>query len=328
MMRTDIAVVVIGRNEGDKLDRGLASARGLRTVYVDSGSSDGSAARARAVGAEVIELDPAGGFSAARGRNAGLERLIADPAVAYVQMLDGDSILDPGWIAAGTAALDADPGLGGVFGALRERDPDASVYAWLCDVEWAVPPGPAESFGGNVLLRAEAVRATGLYRTELIAGEDPDYAIRLRAAGWRLLGLPVPMAVHDAAIGRFGPWWRRTVRAGHAFAALDALHPHSPIHGFARSRRRILFWGAAVPFVLLTGIILGLGLDRRWLLLSAAALLLVAAQAVRMAFRMGKRHGARRGLAFALFMTIGKYAEMIGLLRHRFGGRHLPDRRP
>lgn len=322
MMRTDIAVVVIGRNEGDRLGRCLQSVQGLRTVYVDSGSRDGSAERARTAGTDVIELDPAGGFSAARGRNAGLDSLLDDPAIAYVQMLDGDTVLHPGWIAAGTAALDADPGLGGVFGTLRERDPERSVYAWLCDVEWAVPEGPAESFAGNVMLRADAVRATGRYRAGMAAGEDPDFAIRLRAAGWRLLSLPDPMGIHEGGIDRFSQWWRRTVRAGHAFAALHAFHPRSA-HGFARNRRRILFWGGIVPLAALLGLALGMAGDRRWLLLTAAALALVTAQAARMAIREGRRHGPARGCAFALFMTLGKYAEMAGLLRYHLGQRRV-----
>ncbi|WP_156397289.1 glycosyltransferase family 2 protein, partial [Sphingomonas sp. Root1294] len=129
---TGVAVVVIGRNEGDRLDHCLRSVTGWRTVYVDSGSSDGSADRARAAGAEVIELDEADGFSAARARNAGLARLLADPAVVHIQLLDGDSRLEPGWLAAGMAALAADPGLGAVFGRLREADADASIYGWMC----------------------------------------------------------------------------------------------------------------------------------------------------------------------------------------------------
>lgn len=310
----DIAVVVIGRNEGERLDHCLRSVAGLRTVYVDSGSSDGSADRARAAGAEVIELDAAGGFSAARGRNAGIERLLADPAVVHVQLLDGDTRLDPGWLAAGKTALDADPALGAVFGRLREQDVGRSIYRWLCDLEWAVPPGPAEAFGGNVLARAAALRDTGRYRTEMIAGEDPDYALRMRGRGWGLLSLAAPMGIHDSGIDRFGPWWRRTIRAGRGFAALAALHPDAP--GYARGRARILFWAGVVPLIAIAGLALGIAADRRWLLLALAALLLVAAQTVRVTARESRRHGPLRAFALSLFLAIGKYAEMIGLLRY------------
>lgn len=321
MSRSDVAVVVIGRNEGARLDRCLSSTRGRRTLYVDSGSNDGSAGRARAAGVEVIELDPAEGFSAARGRNAGLERLTTDPAISYVQMIDGDCTLDRDWIDRGAAALDADPGLGAVFGRRREYNRERSIYTWLFDIEWEAAPGPAVVFGGDVLLRAEAVRRTGFYRAGMIAGEDNDYAIRLRDAGWRILSLPAPMTTHDGSTMRFGGWWRRTVRAGHAFAELNHLHPRSSLRHLARSRFRILLWGGAVPLAVLAGLILAMSVDRRWVALAAAAPLLAAAQLVRIGLRESRRHGPGRGFALALFLTIGKYAEMIGLVRFHLDRR-------
>ncbi|MET0374275.1 MAG: glycosyltransferase [Rhizorhabdus sp.] len=310
MSRTDIAAVVIGRNEGPRLDRCLASLNGLRAVYIDSGSTDGSAARARAAGLDVIELDRGDGYTAARGRNAGLDRLVADPDIAYIQMVDGDCILDAGWIAAGAAALDADPALGAVFGQLREARPEESVYAWLCDVEWAVPPGPASLFGGNVLLRADAVRAVGRYRPAMIAGEDPDYAIRLGGAGWQIACLADPMAVHDAAMTRFGQWWRRSIRAGHGFAMLYALHPGT----FEREVGRILFWGGIAPAGAIAGLNGAVTLDPRWVGLTAAAVLLTIAQAIRIGLREMRSRSPGRAFTLALFLGIGKYAEMAGLL--------------
>ena len=56
----DVGVVVIGRNEGERLRRCLVSVRSQadRVVYVDSGSSDGSPHVAAALGVEVVQLDP------------------------------------------------------------------------------------------------------------------------------------------------------------------------------------------------------------------------------------------------------------------------------
>ena len=100
---TDLGIVVIGRNEGDRLRLCLDSVvgRGLPVVYVDSGSTDGSPELARSRNVEVVELDPAAPFTAARARNAGLDRLaVIIPGVRYVQFIDGDcTILDP-WLEA------------------------------------------------------------------------------------------------------------------------------------------------------------------------------------------------------------------------------------
>ena len=99
-----IDAIVIGRNEGARLLACLASLRGQvrRVIYVDSGSTDGSAGAAMVLGAEVQVLDMTLPFTAARARNAGLAALAADPP-QFVQFVDGDCVLDPGWIAAALA---------------------------------------------------------------------------------------------------------------------------------------------------------------------------------------------------------------------------------
>ena len=65
-----MGVVIIGRNEGERLVRCLRSvaAVGPRVVYVDSGSTDDSVANARAAGAEVVALDMRRPFTAALAR--------------------------------------------------------------------------------------------------------------------------------------------------------------------------------------------------------------------------------------------------------------------
>ena len=57
MSASGIGVVVIGRNEGDRLKASLASLKGIKhIVYVDSGSTDGSQDFARGIGVAVVEL--------------------------------------------------------------------------------------------------------------------------------------------------------------------------------------------------------------------------------------------------------------------------------
>ena len=148
---TGLGVVIIGRNEGARLVRCLASVAGsgARVVYVDSGSTDTSVASAREAGALVVELDMSQPFTAARARNAGLAALGIHPsgtrpdetAPEFVQFVDGDCEIDPGWIAAGLSFLKENSDYSTVFGRLRERHPDASIYNALCDAEWDGPAG-------------------------------------------------------------------------------------------------------------------------------------------------------------------------------------------
>ncbi|MBW8910471.1 MAG: glycosyltransferase [Sphingomonas sp.] len=321
----DIGIVLIGRNEGERLAAALASLRGRRhVIYVDSGSTDGSIALATAAGVDVCPLEPAGGYSAARARNRGLERL-DDVDIAYVQMIDGDCELAEGWIAIAAAALQADPGLAAIFGRRRERHPKRSVYNWLCDVEWAIPAGPADAFGGDVLLRRDAVMAVGGYRTGMIAGEDPDLSVRLRAAGWRIACIDADMTIHDAAILQFQQWWRRTARAGHAFAELAALHPDSRRHDYHRNCRRTMIWGGMVPALALTLLIeAAVTGSVLYLFMLGFIASLPLVQIGRVAAREARTRPLRRALQLSLFLMLGKYAEMMGMTRfywNRLRGR-------
>ena len=138
-----LGLVVIGRNEGERLRRCFVSVRGIaHRVYVDSGSSDGSVEAACAEGIEVVRLRSPPHFTAARARNAGLTRLLElQPQLQFVQMVDGDCEVQAGWIDTALQTLQADSRLALVFGRRRERHPEQSVYNALCDDEWNVPVG-------------------------------------------------------------------------------------------------------------------------------------------------------------------------------------------
>src|SRR5437870_4265879 len=107
-----VGVIAIGRNEGERLRRCLASVirGGIPVIYVDSNSTDASAELARSMGAHVVELDLSAPFSAARARNAGFEQLMRiDPGVRLVQFVDGDCEVLPGWIERAAKELDDNP---------------------------------------------------------------------------------------------------------------------------------------------------------------------------------------------------------------------------
>jgi GT2 family glycosyltransferase len=247
-----VGVVVIGRNEGERLRRCLRSLDpGSRpTVYVDSGSTDGSPEVATSLGAEVVPLDLSIPFTAARARNAGLDRLLKNaPEVELVQFVDGDCEVDPGWLPAAVAALDAQTDAVVVCGRRREKHPDASVYNRLCDLEWDTPVGEALACGGDALIRVSALKSGGGYRDNLIAGEEPELCVRMRGSGGRVLRLPAEMTLHDAAMSTFRQWWSRNVRAGHAFAEVSHLHARSPYGIWKREARSNWVWGLIVPLV-------------------------------------------------------------------------------
>jgi hypothetical protein len=245
-----LGVVAIGRNEGDRLRACLESVvgRGWPVVYVDSGSTDGSIELARGLGAEVVELDLSIPFTAARARNAGLDRLLAAaPGLQFVQFVDGDCEVDGAWPGRALASMGSRADVAVVCGRRRERYPEASVYNRLADLEWDTPVGEARACGGDALMRVAALREVGGYDPTLIAGEEPDLCVRLRLRGWKVLRIDAEMTRHDLAMTRFGQWWRRAVRGGHAYAEGAARHGAPPERHWVRETRSNWFWGLAVP---------------------------------------------------------------------------------
>jgi GT2 family glycosyltransferase len=307
-----MAIIVIGRNEGERLRRCLGSAIGRApvVVYVDSGSTDGSVELARGLGASIVELDPSIPFSAGRARNAGVDRvLVLQSEVEFVQFVDGDCELVAEWLGQGVRALRGDPGLAAVCGRVRELNPEKSVYNRLCALEWNAPEGETRFCGGNAMVRVRAFREAGGFDPALIAGEEPELCVRLRMRGWKVARLDSEMVLHDAAMTRFAQWWRRSLRAGWAYAEGAAMHGSSPERHCVRESCSILFWGALLPSAAL---LLPWASGALGLLLFAGYPLLAAR-----VFRASRRRGFSREDARlqALFIVLAKFPQAIGQLQ-------------
>lgn len=308
-----LGVVIIGRNEGERLRRCLASLQqeGALLVYVDSGSTDGSVALARDMGAHVVELDKERPFTAARARNAGLARLRElGPRAELVQFVDGDCEVAAGWIATAQAALVANPKVAVVCGRRRERAPEASIYNRLCDIEWNTPVGPAQACGGDALMRVAPLAEVGGYDGELIAGEEPDLCFRLRQRGFGILRVDAEMTLHDAAMHHFGQWWRRTLRSGHAYAEGYTRHRREPGRYWAKEVRSNLVWGGVLPLVCLSLLTAAPPLG----MMVAAGYPVLAARVYRSVRSRG--FAVRDAALFSVACVLGKLPSCIGQLRY------------
>jgi GT2 family glycosyltransferase len=314
----DVGVVVIGRNEGDRLRLCLLSLKYIpNRVYVDSGSTDGSQALAQGLGFDVVELAVPPKFTAARARNTGLRHLLDKcPGIAFVQMVDGDCEVSPSWIAVARAELEKDPRLAVAFGRRRERYPNATIYNMMCDDEWDVPVGEATSCGGDAMFRVAAFSEVSGYNEALIAGEEPDLCLRLRQRHWTIRRIPAEMTLHDVALDRFGQWWKRAIRGGHAFAELVYRHGDRSDPSWIRQLASFSLWGAlglATPALLLIALLLT---SPALALLATGLGLLLLIQTVRLAVRRyagGMPLG--RAVPWAYLIMIGKIAQLQGALQ-------------
>jgi cellulose synthase/poly-beta-1,6-N-acetylglucosamine synthase-like glycosyltransferase len=318
---TRLGVVVIGRNEGERLPRCLASL-GDRypVVYADSGSTDGSCAAARGGGAAVVELDPSCPFTAARGRNEGFGRLLEmHPGVEYVQFVDGDCEVMAGWLEKAVETFAARPEVGALCGGLKEKYPERSIYNYLCNIEWGGKPGEVKACGGNAMYRVAAFREAGGFNATIMAGEEPELCQRMRGKGWKIVRLSEPMAAHDSDMTEFGQWWRRSVRGG--YGGLDVVRRFDRRweSAFAQQLRSARFWALGWPLAVILAGLAG------WLAISALAgtimagvvALVLPAQMARLAIRAKRRGEATKvSLAYGAMTMINKWGVVVGQMRY------------
>ena len=308
-----IGVVVIGRNEGNRLHQCLLSVIGFgRTVvYVDSGSTDGSVAEAHSLGVPVVELDLSVPFTAARARNAGFEYLLqVKPEVEFVQFVDGDCRVVEGWLERAVGELVAQPEVVVVCGRRREEFPDKSIYNSLCDIEWNTPVGEAKACGGDSMIRVAAFKKVGGFNPTLIAGEEPELCVRLRRDGGKIFRLDAEMTLHDAQITRFGQWWKRSIRNGHAYAEGAWLHGRSPERHWVRESLRSWFWAMLAPLLAVASLLPTRGLS---ILLLLAAYTLLAYRVYRLTLLRGFQK--KDAIFYALFCVLEKYPKLLGQIR-------------
>lgn len=305
-----VGVVVIGRNEGERLKRCLHSVLGAAEciVYVDSGSSDDSVSMSRSLGIEVVELDMRTPFTAARARNEGFWKLVRTrPDLQYVFFVDGDCEVVADWLDGACRFLETNPKVAVVWGRRRERYPEKSVYNLLCNIEWdSWPMGQSKACGGDAVMRIDAVRQIEGYRPDLICGEEPELCIRLRMAGWLIWRLNLDMTLHDAALYHFSQWWKRALRGGYGYAQGVDLHGDPPERHWVRESRSVWLWGLWFPLITLILVIV-VGIQGLWLLA------LYPIQVIRLALR-GKR-SRRENWVRAIALVLGKFPEVLGQMR-------------
>lgn len=296
-----LGIVVIGRNEGERLRKCLSSTPdGIPVVYVDSASTDHSIEIARSRRAEVVILDLSIPFTAARARNVGFARLAElAQGLAYVQFIDGDCELDPSWLATARGFLQSNSPVAAVCGRRRERFPEHSIYNGFCDDEWNTPVGVTKACGGDVLVRASAFSDVGGFDAALIAGEEPELCSRLRGSGWQIWRLDAPMTIHDAAMYRFAQWWKRALRSGYGYAQVwhkTRISPGGGLYGLELARAAL--WILGVPLAALAA---ALASNPMALLLAPLLWMLQLA-------RLAVRHGFSKGA----HLLLAKAAECLG----------------
>jgi len=201
---TDVVFVIIGRNEGEHLQRCfssvlLASQEALRcglicrAVYVDSQSTDNSVELARQNGVPVLYSHPDYG-TPSNARNTG----VILTKSTYLMFIDGDMELSSEWVVNGVNFLLNNQKAAGVSG-LRNDMRLSNHKIILIENYYKTQKEVSivnSDVGGAYLYRRSALEAVGGFEPELPCNEEAVLCCELRSIGWELYRIKVPMIVH------------------------------------------------------------------------------------------------------------------------------------
>jgi glycosyltransferase involved in cell wall biosynthesis len=247
----ELSVVVIGKDEGERLKRCLASVRqmtepagGLELIYVDSRSIDGSIQLAEQAGARVTILD-AKRPTAGAARNAGWHMARAP----FILFLDGDCAVDPSFAVRALPEFN-DARTAAVFGRVTERHRETLLYDRMMEFDRFNPsPGPAPYCAGISIMRRSVLEAVDGFDPDLIACEEPDLCRRISKLDLLILRIDIPMAEHDLGMQQLSQYCRRAFRMGYGVAEVSSRYPKSQTWD-GRAAGVNSTWGAML-FVLL-----------------------------------------------------------------------------
>lgn len=311
-----ISVGIKALNEERHIEAAIVSAlsaiEGLdgEVILADSGSTDRTIEIARGFPIRIVQFAD----SAGRCCGAGAQLAYQHAQGEYFYILDGDMVLDPGFLRAGIAYLEAHPGAAAVGGIVREMNTEAAEFeirarAVARDGGWK--PGPVDRLDCGGLYRTDAIREVGWFADRnLHAFEEFELGARLAARGWRLARIDHKAVDHYGHRADGYALLLRRFGSGYAGApgevlrgALGRPHLRHVLRNLSHVRIAavVSLWWVALLAAIVSG---------AWLALAG----LVAAP---LAFLSWRRGSLRLGLFSLASWNVGALAFYAGLTRAR-----------
>ncbi len=185
-----VSIVIKTLNEEKRIaatvEHALAALGGIQgeVIVADSGSSDRTVAIASGYPVLVVQIAPPALPSCGIGPQLGFQHARFD----HICLLDGDMLLDDGFLAAALAFLAENPEVAGVTGHIEEMLVSSLEYARRVQRQGPeARTGSIDRMNGGGLYRRSAIEQVGHFSDRNLHGhEEFDLGIRLRSAGWRL----------------------------------------------------------------------------------------------------------------------------------------------
>ena len=231
-----VTVVVPVYNERECIEATVrsiaASTHPVEIVVVDDGSTDGTADLVEDLALSNVRVIRQANAGKAAALNAGIATARHD----IVVLIDGDTVFEPGTVAALVAPF-ADPRIGAVAGNARVAN-RRGVLSRLQNIEYVVgfnidrrvqdAWGVVTTVPGAVgAYRTRALRAVGGISADTLA-EDTDLAITLGRGGWRVVYEPDARAWTEAP-ATLGQLWRQRYRWSYGIMQSLWKHRHAVV---------------------------------------------------------------------------------------------------
>src|SRR5579871_5489194 len=275
------AVVVLSWNGREDTLACLASlaradAPGLITIVADNGSSDGTA-EAVAEGFPAVELIHNGanlGF--AGGNNAGIRRAL-ELGATHVLVLNNDTELDPGFIAALLDEARKRPDAGALCSKILfagSASSNRGDLIWFAGATFDPRSGyngrqrgyrehddgrfddvheTDRACGAAMLVPREVLEKVGLFDDDLfVYSEDTDWSLRAREAGYRLYVVPQSKIWHKVSAASGGESSPTTLYYN-LRNTIVVCERHAPLGWLGTHRRRTVLLAAHLAQAALSG---------------------------------------------------------------------------
>ncbi|HEY9765068.1 MAG TPA: glycosyltransferase family 2 protein [Chroococcales cyanobacterium] len=218
-----LAVLIVNHNTQKMLSDCLKSIEAENFAFsvwvVDNGSSDESVALLKREHPSVQLIESPENLGFAGGNNLGLKEILKGEA-EYILLLNSDTLLQKGALEALVRTMEEDERIGILGGKLLNPDlsPQPSCVPLRFPRPYSSPEKDCEAVwvsGACLLIRRETLQEIGLLdEIFFYTGEDFDWGLRARKAGWKVAFANEARVIHFGA--QTGKMMRdRTIQARH-----------------------------------------------------------------------------------------------------------------
>jgi GT2 family glycosyltransferase len=211
-----VVAVVLNWNGGDDTLAALQSLRGVTTICVDNGSTDGSDALVEERFPDVELLRAGANLGFAGGNNLGLRRAL-ERGADWVALINNDAVAEPGLADALERAACARPDAGLLACKVLHADGRSVQYAGATfdarlGYSGRVATSGADELrdvgradGAAMAASREAIERAGMLDETLFAYvEDVEWSLRIRRAGFAVVFVPDARVRHKGSAASGG----------------------------------------------------------------------------------------------------------------------------